>query len=99
MTTAHGHPSLLMPDPERLPADLPAASAPAPLSVQLLDRIDRYWRAAYYLSVGQLYLYDNPLLKRPLGAVGCQAAGGRALGHDARAELHLRAPEPGDHEI
>ena len=28
--------------------------------------IDRYWRAANYLSVGQIYLYDNPLLKRPL---------------------------------
>ena len=55
-------------DRERLPEDLPTASAPAsaPLSVHLLDRIDRYWRAANYLSVGQLYLYDNPLLKRPL---------------------------------
>src|SRR5262245_63267024 len=28
--------------------------------------IDRYWRAANYLSVGQIYLYDNPLLKGPL---------------------------------
>jgi len=28
--------------------------------------IDAYWRAANYLSVGQIYLYDNPLLKRPL---------------------------------
>jgi len=28
--------------------------------------IDAYWRAANYLSVGQLYLYDNPLLKKPL---------------------------------
>src|SRR6202165_527441 len=32
----------------------------------LLSRIDAYWRAANYLSVGQIYLYDNPLLKRPL---------------------------------
>jgi xylulose-5-phosphate/fructose-6-phosphate phosphoketolase len=31
-----------------------------------LDRIDAYWRAANYLSVGQIYLYDNPLLKIPL---------------------------------
>ncbi len=37
-----------------------------PLSAQLLDQMDRYWRAANYVSVGQLYLYDNPLLKRPL---------------------------------
>ena len=28
--------------------------------------IDAYWRAANYLSVGQIYLFDNPLLKRPL---------------------------------
>lgn len=38
----------------------------APLSEELLHRMDAYWRAANYLSVGQLYLYDNPLLKRPL---------------------------------
>ena len=37
-----------------------------PLSPELLDRMDAYWRAANYLSVGQIYLYDNPLLKRPL---------------------------------
>src|SRR5580693_2424711 len=37
-----------------------------PLSPELLDRMDAYWRAANYLSVGQLYLYDNPLLKKPL---------------------------------
>lgn len=32
----------------------------------LLQRIDAYWRAANYLSVGQMYLFDNPLLRRPL---------------------------------
>ncbi|MGB8634549.1 MAG: phosphoketolase family protein [Rhodanobacteraceae bacterium] len=36
------------------------------LSPQLLDRMDAYWRAANYLSVGQIYLYDNPLLREPL---------------------------------
>ena len=36
------------------------------LSSELLQRMDAYWRAANYLSVGQIYLYDNPLLKRPL---------------------------------
>lgn len=36
------------------------------LSADLLQRMDAYWRAANYLSVGQVYLYDNPLLKRPL---------------------------------
>jgi xylulose-5-phosphate/fructose-6-phosphate phosphoketolase len=38
----------------------------APLDEELLQRIDRYWRAANYLSVGQLYLLDNPLLREPL---------------------------------
>ena len=36
------------------------------LSPELLHKMDAYWRAANYLSVGQIYLYDNPLLKRPL---------------------------------
>jgi xylulose-5-phosphate/fructose-6-phosphate phosphoketolase len=37
-----------------------------PLSADELDRIDAYWRAANYLSVGQIYLLDNPLLREPL---------------------------------
>ena len=37
-----------------------------PLSQEELDLMDAYWRAANYLSVGQIYLYDNPLLKEPL---------------------------------
>ena len=37
-----------------------------PLSDELLCKMDAYWRAANYLSVGQIYLYDNPLLKQPL---------------------------------
>jgi xylulose-5-phosphate/fructose-6-phosphate phosphoketolase len=37
-----------------------------PLSDELLRKMDAYWRAANYLSVGQIYLYDNPLLKKPL---------------------------------
>jgi xylulose-5-phosphate/fructose-6-phosphate phosphoketolase len=39
---------------------------PDVLSPDLLAKMDAYWRAANYLSVGQIYLYDNPLLKRPL---------------------------------
>ena len=35
-------------------------------SADLLARIDGYWRAANYLSVGQIYLLDNPLLREPL---------------------------------
>jgi xylulose-5-phosphate/fructose-6-phosphate phosphoketolase len=37
-----------------------------PLSAKLLGKINAYWRAANYLSVGQLYLRDNPLLRAPL---------------------------------
>jgi xylulose-5-phosphate/fructose-6-phosphate phosphoketolase len=37
-----------------------------PLSIDELRKINAYWRAANYLSVGQIYLYDNPLLKEPL---------------------------------
>jgi xylulose-5-phosphate/fructose-6-phosphate phosphoketolase len=36
------------------------------LSPELLHRMNAYWRAANYLSVGQIYLYDNPLLREPL---------------------------------
>jgi len=36
------------------------------LTPELLYKMDAYWRAANYLSVGQIDLYDNPLLKRPL---------------------------------
>lgn len=36
------------------------------LSPELLRKMHAYWRAANYLSVGQIYLFDNPLLKRPL---------------------------------
>jgi xylulose-5-phosphate/fructose-6-phosphate phosphoketolase len=44
------------------------AEAPAgrPLGADELRRIDAYWRAANYLSVGQIYLLDNPLLREPL---------------------------------
>ncbi|MBS0184112.1 MAG: phosphoketolase family protein [Nitrospira sp.] len=37
-----------------------------PLNADLLKQMDAYWRAANYLSVGQIYLLDNPLLRQPL---------------------------------
>src|SRR5215213_2835145 len=37
-----------------------------PLPAEQLRRMNAYWRAANYLSVGQIYLYDNPLLREPL---------------------------------
>ena len=42
------------------------ATESRPLSDAELDRINAYWRAANYLSVGQIYLLANPLLRRPL---------------------------------
>jgi xylulose-5-phosphate/fructose-6-phosphate phosphoketolase len=44
----------------------PAAANSNPLSAEEARRMDAYWRAANYLSVGQIYLYNNPLLKEPL---------------------------------
>ena len=41
-------------------------STKGPLDEAMLQKIDAWWRAANYLSVGQIYLYDNPLLKQPL---------------------------------
>jgi xylulose-5-phosphate/fructose-6-phosphate phosphoketolase len=49
-----------------------------PLNAEQLDLIDRYWRAANYLSVGQIYLLDNPLLREPLLAEHVKP---RLLGH------------------
>jgi xylulose-5-phosphate/fructose-6-phosphate phosphoketolase len=51
-------------------ATAPRASVSAnnPLSAGLLAKMDAWWRAANYLSVGQTYLYHNPLLKKPLKA-------------------------------
>ncbi|PYT35053.1 MAG: phosphoketolase [Acidobacteria bacterium] len=42
------------------------AQTDRPLAAEELHKIDAYWRAANYLSAGQIYLYDNPLLKEPL---------------------------------
>ena len=49
-----------------------------PLSPELLKNMNAYWRAANFLSVGQIYLYDNPLLKRPLASEHVKP---RLLGH------------------
>ena len=55
-----------------------AQPAAGPLSPEELRLIDAYWRAANYLSVGQIYLLDNPLLRRPLEATDVKP---RLLGH------------------
>ena len=48
------------------------------LGQEELEKMQAYWRAANYLSVGQIYLYDNPLLKRPLKITDVKP---RLLGH------------------
>ena len=50
-------------------------------SRQDLELIDAYWRAANYLSVGQIYLMDNPLLREPLRSEHVKP---RLLGHWGR---------------
>jgi xylulose-5-phosphate/fructose-6-phosphate phosphoketolase len=45
---------------------LPESLMPDPLSPDLLRKMHAYWRAANYISVGQIYLQDNPLLESPL---------------------------------
>jgi len=52
--------------------------AKGPLSPTQLEQINAYWRAANYLSVGQIYLLDNPLLREPLAPQHCKP---RLLGH------------------
>jgi len=69
------------------------------LTPEVLQRMHAYWRAANYLSVGQIYLYDNPLLKEPLSLSHVKPLVVEPLGHDSRPELHLRALEPGYPEI
>jgi len=59
-------------DAKRLPA------VGSSLATDELQRIDAYWRAANYLSVGQIYLLDNPLLKAPLQRLHIKP---RLLGH------------------
>ena len=51
---------------------------PEVLSQQELEAMHAYWRAANYLSVGQIYLYDNPLLEKPLSKEHIKP---RLLGH------------------
>jgi len=54
------------------------STALAPLAQDTLDTINRWWRAANYLSVGQIYLLDNPLLEEPLTLAHIKP---RLLGH------------------
>jgi len=59
-------------------SSLQTAAQRSSLAVELLEKMDAYWRAANYLSVGQIYLYGNPLLKEPLSLAHIKP---RLLGH------------------
>ena len=66
------------PDPGAAHRSASGGDHDGPLSADEARLIDAYWRAANYLSVGQLYLLDNPLLRRPLTASDVKP---RLLGH------------------
>ena len=61
-----------------MPREDGTQTAAQPLSSAELDLINAWWRAANYLSVGQIYLLDNPLLERPLERADIKP---RLLGH------------------
>ncbi|HZT74618.1 MAG TPA: phosphoketolase family protein [Terriglobales bacterium] len=61
-----------------VPAPAPGQAAPGPLPANELALIDRCWRAANYLTVGQIYLQANPLLREPLRPADIKP---RLLGH------------------
>src|SRR5213083_2762310 len=51
---------------KRKPRGSNKAAEPGKLTGEELRKMDAYWRASNYLSIGQIYLLDNPLLKEPL---------------------------------
>ncbi len=61
-----GKPEIVLPVPK------------GPLTPDLLDKMNRYWRAANYLCIGQIYLFENPLLR---GALKASQIKPRLLGH------------------
>ena len=61
-----------------MPREDGTQTAAQPLSPAELELMDAWWRAANYLSVGQIYLLDNPLLERPLERADIKP---RLLGH------------------
>ena len=66
------------PPNQQQPAQTQAPTTTGPLSADLLDKMQRYWCAANYLCVGQIYLLDNPLLREPLTKANIKP---RLLGH------------------
>ncbi|MGO8950903.1 MAG: phosphoketolase [Ktedonobacterales bacterium] len=78
--------SAVLQKPPEAPGQVPGGGGAAhatspvagPLSAELLERMQRYWQAANYLTVGQIYLQANPLLEEPLEPADIKP---RLLGH------------------
>ena len=72
--------------------------AATPLSAEELRKTEAYWRVCNYLSLGMIYLQQNPLLEEPLrpeqSRTGCSA-----IGDPARIVVYLRSSEPADQEV
>ncbi len=64
--------------PQPTKASATVTKPSGPLSAELLEKMQRYWSAANYLCVGQIYLLDNPLLRDPLVKQNIKP---RLLGH------------------
>jgi len=60
------------------PTATKAPQPDGPLTPEMLGKMNRYWRAANYLCIGQIYLFENPLLREPLKAEQIKP---RLLGH------------------
>ena len=71
------------------------AEKTARLNEYYLELIDAYWRAANYLSVGQIYLLDNPLLPEPLRPEHVKPWS-PVTGHHTGTNPRVRPHEPGD---
>ena len=64
-----------------------------------LDKVDAWWRAANYISAAQMYLKDNPLLKREVVENDLKSSPNRTLGNCTRAKLYLCSLEPCHQQI
>ena len=68
--------------------------AKGPLMPEMLDKMNRYWRAANYLCIGQIYLFENPLLREPLQGRTDQTKAPWTLGNFTGTESYLHSSEP-----
>ncbi|MFR7960718.1 MAG: hypothetical protein ACLU6P_10000 [Roseburia intestinalis] len=65
-----------------------------PVTQEYLKKMDAYWRAANYLGAAQLYLLDNPLLRRAVDDGSYKEKDRRTLGNRSGTELCIRSFKP-----